>query len=128
MGLWKDIESKFIYGETVIQIVSYIRRNEVDAGFIFASDLKRGGGEVFEISRLSMQTRPTYSVAALKQSRNQELSQKFVDLVLSKTGQAIMEKYGFIRFAGVLIGPRSLYQFESEHFGYGPEVLRPQAQ
>ena len=97
MGLWKDIEPKFIYGETVIQIVSYMRRNEVDAGFIFVSDLKRGGDEVFEIFRLSMQTRPTYPVAVLKQSRNQELAQKFVDLVLSETGQAIMEKHGFIR-------------------------------
>ena len=37
----------------------------------------------------------TYPIVALKDSKNGDLAQDFVDLVLSDTGQAILEEAGF---------------------------------
>lgn len=95
LGLWEGIESRLIYGETVTQVLRYIRRGEVDAGFLFASDLKRAGDGVLEVSRLPLEARPAYPIAVVKGSRNRLVAEQFLDWVLSETGQAIMEKHGF---------------------------------
>ena len=39
----------------------------------------------------------TYPIVALKDSENGDLAQDFVDLVLSDTGQAILEEAGFAK-------------------------------
>jgi molybdate transport system permease protein len=97
LGLWDSIEPKMIYAETVTQLMNYIQRGEVDAGFLFASDIVRGQGRVQEVSVLPLETPPAYPIAPLFGSRHPELAQKFVDLILSEKGQSIMEKYGFSR-------------------------------
>jgi molybdate transport system substrate-binding protein len=38
----------------------------------------------------------TYPIAVLKSSQNAALEQAFVDYVLSKDGQSILQDYGFI--------------------------------
>lgn len=97
LGLWDSIEPKMIYAETVTQLMNYIQRGEVDAGFLFASDIVRAQGRVQEVSVLPLETPPAYPIAPLSGSKHPELAQKFVDLILSEKGQSIMEKYGFSR-------------------------------
>ncbi|EFI35489.1 molybdenum ABC transporter, periplasmic molybdate-binding protein [Desulfonatronospira thiodismutans ASO3-1] len=95
LGLWNELEQKMIYAETVTQLMDYIRRGEVDAGLIYASDILRGQDEIHKKYTMPLDTPPAYPVAVLSSSTKPGLARKFVDLVLSQKGQAIMEKNGF---------------------------------
>ena len=37
-GLWEKLLPKFIFGNTVRQVLDYVSRGEVDAGFVFSTD------------------------------------------------------------------------------------------
>src|SRR5664279_4992288 len=40
VGLWSQLENKTIPGEDVKQVLVYVERGEVDAGFVYATDAK----------------------------------------------------------------------------------------
>jgi molybdate transport system substrate-binding protein len=95
IGLWDSLLPKMIPGETVRQILEYIRRGEVDAGFIFATDAKRGGESVLVITAMEMKEQAKYPIAPLKRSSQPELADKLVQFILSAKGQSILIKHGF---------------------------------
>ena len=37
-GLWEQLQPKLIMGESVRQVLDYVSRGEVDAGFVYATD------------------------------------------------------------------------------------------
>jgi molybdate transport system substrate-binding protein len=70
---------------------------EADATFAYVTDVTpdiANKVEVIEIPK-ELNVVATYPIATLKQARNAELAQKWVDLVLSNEGQRILRKYGF---------------------------------
>ena len=70
---------------------------EADATFAYVTDVTpdiANKVEVIEIPK-ELNVVATYPIATLKQARNAELAQKWVDLVLSNEGQRILGKYGF---------------------------------
>jgi molybdate transport system substrate-binding protein len=95
IGLWDSLLPKMIPGETVRQILEYIRRGEVDAGFIFATDAKRGGESVLVLIAMDMKEDAKYPVAPLKRSSQPKLADKLVQFILSAQGQSILIKHGF---------------------------------
>jgi molybdate transport system substrate-binding protein len=95
LGLWDSLQPKMIPGETVRQVLEYLRRAEVDAGFIFGSDAKRGSEAVLVQDTMPLKEDPKYPIAPLKASKEPELAQKFVAFVLSGKGQDILKKHGF---------------------------------
>jgi molybdate transport system substrate-binding protein len=72
---------------------------EADATFVYVSDVTpeiRSRVEVIQIPE-NLNAIATYPIATLKESRNPELAQRWIDLVLSDEGQSVLEKYGFER-------------------------------
>ncbi|NCC26125.1 MAG: molybdate ABC transporter substrate-binding protein [Deltaproteobacteria bacterium] len=94
-GLWEGLKPKLIFGETVMQIVDYVRRGEVDAGFIFATEAKRAGDQLKVVGALELSQPVAYPIAPLKRSKQPELGRKFVQFILSNQGQEILAGYGF---------------------------------
>lgn len=97
LGLWDELAPKYVYVEHVRAVLDYLRRGEVDAGFIYSSDMSRAMGAVEKVSVLPLQSPPEYPIAPMKNSKNLELARKFVELVLSDWGQSVLEKHGFSR-------------------------------
>lgn len=72
---------------------------EADATFVYVTDVTPDNANKVEVIEIpeELNVIATYPIATLKQARNAELAQKWVDLVLSNEGQSILQKYGFER-------------------------------
>ncbi len=95
-GLWNQTEKKMIFAEDVKQVLTYVERGEVDAGFVYMTDAKTAEPGTIEIvTNVSVSTPVTYPIAVVSSSENKEEAQEFVDLVTGEEGQEILNKYGF---------------------------------
>lgn len=94
-GLWDDLLPKFILGNTVRQVLDYVSRGEVDAGLVYTTDASQMKDKVRVVLTAEKHRPILYPIAVVAASRKMELSQKFIDFVLSEEGQEILSRYGF---------------------------------
>jgi molybdate transport system substrate-binding protein len=94
-GLWDTLKPRFIYGESVRQVLDYVGRGEVDAGFVFATDAAIAKGKVKTLAAVQGHQPIVYPVALVAASGKQALAQSFVDFVMSPPAQEIFSKFGF---------------------------------
>jgi molybdate transport system substrate-binding protein len=98
LGLWERLQPKLIYAENVRQALDYVARGEVDAGFVYVTDVATRAGRVREAFRPAEDTyRPvTYPAAVLKDSRRRALALAFVDSLRGREAQATLARFGFL--------------------------------
>ena len=94
-GLWDAISGKLVLAESVRQVLDYLTRGEVDAGFVYATDAKQGGDKVKTVVEVPVETPVTYPIAVLEGSQDKKDAAAFVAFVTGSKGQAILAKYGF---------------------------------
>lgn len=92
--LWDALQPRLVPGESVRQVLDYIVRGEVDAGFVFATDAKIAGAKVRVVKEAATTTPVRYPIAVVAASRNPK-AKAFVDFVQSPAGQKILQDYGF---------------------------------
>jgi molybdate transport system substrate-binding protein len=97
LGLWDRLQPKLVFSENVRQALDYVARGEVDAGFVYTTDVAVRGRDVKEALRPSEDTyRPvTYPVAVVKDTRQPALARAFIDLLVSQEGQQVLARLGF---------------------------------
>lgn len=97
LGLWERLRPKLVFAENVRQALDYVVRGEVDAGFVYTTDAAARAAGVKEAFRPSEDTyRPiVYPAAVVAASKQQPLARAFVDLLVSRDGQAILARLGF---------------------------------
>ena len=98
LELWDQLESRLVPAENVRQVLEYVAREEVDAGIVYASDVPVSHGQtvVAAFAPVDSHDPILYPIAVVKGTGSPVDARKFIDLALSSSGQAIMEKYGFI--------------------------------
>ncbi len=94
-GLWEVLQPKLIMGESVRQVLDYVSRGEVDAGFVYATDAAIMGGKVKHVATVQGHQPIVYPVALVAASKKQALGKEFIKLIESPEGMAILTKYGF---------------------------------
>jgi molybdate transport system substrate-binding protein len=96
-GLWSQLENKTIPGEDVRQVLTYVERGEVDAGFVYSTDAKIADpGTIKVVTNVSVSTPVTYPIAVVSASNHKETAQKFLNFVTGTEGQDILKGYGFV--------------------------------
>lgn len=90
-----SLESKLINTLNVRQALDYVARDEVEAGFVYASDAALMLDKVKVAAQIKIDKTITYPVAVTKDSNNQIEAKRFVQFLASPTAQAIFSKYGF---------------------------------
>ena len=96
-GLWEKAQKKAIFGTNVRQVLDYVARGEVDAGFVYGTDAKKQADKVETVFTLDGHTAILYPIAQVTTGKNPKDGQDFLHFVLSAEGQAVLDKYGFAR-------------------------------
>jgi len=95
-GIWDQLEGKTVLAEDVKQVLVYVERGEVDAGFVYMTDAKTAEpGTIEVVTTVPVTTPVSYPIAVVSASENKEVAQEFIDFVTGPEGQEILEEYGF---------------------------------
>lgn len=77
-------------------VLQKVVSGEADAGLVYVTDATTAGDAVltFDVPGAEDQLQ-TYPIAVLKQSKDSDLAQEFIDLVTSQEGQQVLQDAGF---------------------------------
>jgi molybdate transport system substrate-binding protein len=86
------------YEENVKAVYTKVALGEADAGIVYLSDITQDGAEQIGSLEIpaALNVIATYPIAAIADSNHPDLAKAFIDLVLSATGQQVLQKYHFI--------------------------------
>jgi molybdate transport system substrate-binding protein len=94
-GLWNDLKDRVISTQNVRQALDYVVRNEVDAGFVYASDALLMSEKVRVAFQVNTPSPIQYPIAKVAASNQAAQANKFIAFVQSPAAQALLKKYGF---------------------------------
>ncbi len=95
--LWSQLKNKAVLAEDVKQVLVYVERGDVDAGFVYKTDAKAAQpGTIKIVTVVPVSTSIDYPLAVVSSSTHKEKAQKFIDFVTGKDGQDILNTYGFV--------------------------------
>ncbi len=95
LGVWDALAAKFVMAESVRQVLDYLSRGEVDAGFVYGTDAKQGGDKVKVVAEIPLEKPVSYPIAVLTGASDKKDAAAFVAFVTGPKGQEILAKYGF---------------------------------
>jgi molybdate transport system substrate-binding protein len=97
LGLWERLKDKLVFAENVRQVLDYVARGEVDAGVVYATDVRVRADRVAVAFRLppSSYSPIAYPVAVVSGSRHAALARALIDLLVGPEGQTVLSGLGF---------------------------------
>jgi len=94
-GLTAALQPKWIYGESVRQVLNYVARGEVDAGFVYRTDALVEREKTRIAFTVPTATPVSYPIAQVAASKNPALANAFIAFVRGPAGQEILQRFGF---------------------------------
>ncbi len=94
-GERESLAPKWITAQSVRQVLDYVARGEVDAGFVYATDAAIMKDKVRVVFDIPLEKPVLYPVAPLAASANPAGARSFIDFLLAGPGQEILARYGF---------------------------------
>lgn len=94
-GLWAALQPRFVQGDNARQVLDYVARGEVDAGFVFRTDAATAGDRVRQVATVGGHVPIRYPAAVVADSRHAALAREFVNFLVSTEAQAVLARHGF---------------------------------
>ena len=97
-GVWDDVQSKMVTGESIAQVNTYITTGNVDVGFTTRSLVKDVEGKnIIYWKEIDPKTYTPIKqgMIILKQTKDTARAQKFYDYMLSPAAKTILKEYGY---------------------------------
>ena len=94
-GIWSVVEGKAVYAESVRQVLDYVARGEVDAGFVYRTDAAIMPDKVRVAQEVGGHDPVRYPAAVVADSGQKTLAREFLAYVLAPEAQAMLAKRGF---------------------------------
>jgi molybdate transport system substrate-binding protein len=97
LGLWDRLLPKLVFAENVRQVLDYVARGEVDAGFVYTTDATTRAQGVKEAFRPPEDSyRPiVYPGAIVAGSKRRALAQAFLEALAGPEGRSVLSRLGF---------------------------------
>lgn len=93
--LWTPLEPKFVQADSVRQVLDYVGRGEVEAGFVYRTDATIMADKVKVVLTATGHTPVTYPAAVVGESKQKELAQAFVAFLSTSEAQQTLMRFGF---------------------------------
>ncbi len=94
-NLWAPLESKFVQADSVRQVLDYVSRGEVEAGFVYRTDAALMADKVRIVATPASHTPVSYPIAAIAESKQKALAADFIAFIATDAAQQILTRYGF---------------------------------
>ncbi|CAN5248353.1 molybdate ABC transporter substrate-binding protein [soil metagenome] len=94
-GLTSALEGKWVYGESVRQVLNYVARGEVEACFVYRTDARIERDKTRIALTVPTTTAVTYPIAQLAASKKAATAKDFIAFVRGASGQQILDGFGF---------------------------------
>jgi molybdate transport system substrate-binding protein len=96
LGITSRIQSKFILGANVTQVLTYVAGGNVDVGFVYSTDaLSSTQVKVVANAPADINAQIIYPAAVLKASTHSTAAQAFLDFLSSDQAKALFIQFGF---------------------------------
>lgn len=92
---WQTLQAKVINTQNVRQSLDYVARDEVDTGFVYATDAAIMADKVKVQFEVPLEVVISYPIAVTQEGAAKPESQQFVDFILTPDSQQVLSKYGF---------------------------------
>lgn len=93
--LWTALEPKFVQADSVRQVLDYVSRGEVEAGFVYRTDAAVAGDKVKVAFMPTGHTPVTYPIAVVAESKQKTLAGDFIAFLSTPAAQEVLARYGF---------------------------------
>ncbi|KPF69156.1 molybdate ABC transporter substrate-binding protein [beta proteobacterium AAP99] len=93
--LWAALEAKMVFADNVRQVLDYVARGEVEAGFVYRTDAEIMKDKVRVTLTATGHSPITYPVAVVAGSRQAALAREFAAYLNGAEAQAVLTRLGF---------------------------------
>ncbi|MEJ1930948.1 molybdate ABC transporter substrate-binding protein [Nostoc sp. NIES-2111] len=96
LRITEQVKSKFVFGNTVRQVLSFVESGNVDAGIVWVTDATISDKvKVVETIAENLHSPAIFPAAALKGSKNPNAARAYMEFLFSNQAKTIFTKYGF---------------------------------
>ncbi|HHY96009.1 MAG TPA: molybdate ABC transporter substrate-binding protein, partial [Firmicutes bacterium] len=96
LGLWEKVQPKLVLAKDVLQVVSYVKTKNVDAGVVFRTNSRDPALQVVAEAPSGSHRPVVYPGAVVKASRHAEAARDFLEFLAGEEAGAIFTRYGFV--------------------------------
>jgi molybdate transport system substrate-binding protein len=93
--LWTAVEPKAVFADNVRQVLDYVARGEVEAGFVYRTDAALMKDKVRVVLTASGHAPIAYPAAVVADSRRPALAREFHAFLSGAEARAILARFGF---------------------------------
>jgi molybdate transport system substrate-binding protein len=96
-GIWDEVEPKLSLGTDVTAVLNQVAQGSADCGIVYATDAKSTDDVkvVCEAPESALKTPVIYPIAELKNAKDKDAADAFMDFLQSKEAKDIFVEYGF---------------------------------
>lgn len=94
-GQWAALQGKLVPADHVRQVLDYVARGEVEAGFVYATDAASAAGKVRVVATVGGHAPIRYPMAVASDAGQPALARAFVQFLASPAAQAVLRQQGF---------------------------------
>lgn len=96
LGIWQQINSKFVFGNNVRNVLASVISGNADAGVVYITDAKISKKvKIVAIAPENLHSEIIYPLAIIKNSKNLQVSDKYLNFLSNNVAINIWTKYGF---------------------------------
>jgi molybdate transport system substrate-binding protein len=96
LHLMDKLNSRFVIGKDVRQVLTYVETGNADAGLVYATDAQASGKvRIVATAPESTHDPILYPAAVVKGTRSEDAARSFVEYLGSGAARAIFVKHGF---------------------------------